>query len=85
MTENQNSTIHINEINLRVPGGAREDGLRYAHEIAERLADRIPDGISGRLGMINLKIPISSDRNGVRISDQVADAIVDILRRNRHA
>jgi hypothetical protein len=75
------STIHIRQLNLRIPGDSAETGRRVANGIGQGLAQKVPTGMQRRLGALSVRVQVPAGATEAEMSDAVAEAIMRALRR----
>lgn len=73
------STIHIGQLNLRIPGSKDETGHRVANGIAESLAQKVPAGMQRHLGVLNVRVRVTEGATETDMSNAIADAIAKML------
>jgi hypothetical protein len=73
------STIHIGQLNLRIPGNSAETGHRVANGIGQNLAERIPAGRQGHLGALSVRVRVTEGATEADMSNAIADAIAKML------
>ena len=72
---------HVGVLNLRIPGANADAGHRVASAVVERLANRIPVGLSGHFGELSVHLQVSDNATETELSAAIADALVGALDR----
>jgi hypothetical protein len=75
------STIHIGQLNLRIPGDSAETGHCVANGIGQSLAQKVPTRTQRHLGAVSVRVQVSAGATEAEMSDAVAEAIMRSLRR----
>lgn len=74
-------TVHIGELQMRVPGLSAGEGRAFGREVMRRVAQRLPAGGQNRaLAAMDLKVRIPAGTPRHRLAETVADAILKGLR-----
>ncbi len=81
MPNHTNATIHIGQLDLRIPGNSAETAHHVAHGIAQSMAQKIPAGLQRRLGALSVRVRVPAGASEAEMSDAVAEAIVNACRR----
>ena len=76
MRENQNASVYIGQLNLRIPGNRAGMARRVASGVAQGLGQMVPARIDRRLGALSVRAQVRNYANVVETSDAVAAAIV---------
>ncbi len=79
------STIHIGQLNVRVPGESAETGHNIAKGLAESLAQKAPAGMRHQIGAMNVRVQVAVGASEAEMSDAIAEAIVEALHRGSKA
>ena len=84
MTANRRSSVvmetnllKIDQLNLRLPGLTPQQAHRLGHEVAQKLARRLPANLSAaQLDVLDLRLSIPPGTPQNRMADLVVEAIV---------
>ena len=79
------STIHIGQLNLRIPGSSAEAADRVANGIAKGLAPKVPNGMQRHLGALSVRVQVPASATEAEVSSGIAEAIVTALRMGNRA
>ena len=67
--------IHVNRLNLRVPGGDAAAGRRVARAVGHRLSGVVPPSLAGNLGDLTLRVPVAAGATEAETTQAIAAAI----------
>lgn len=73
------STIHIDQLNLRIPGDSADTGHRVANGIAQNMAQKVPVGMPRHLGALSVRLRVTEGATEADMSNAIADAIAKML------
>jgi hypothetical protein len=79
------STLHIGQLNLRVPGKSSDSGHNVADGVAESLARKVPPDMQRTLGAMNIRVQVAAGASEAEMSDAISEAIVKAIRRGSDA
>jgi hypothetical protein len=85
MSEHINATVHIGQLNLRIPGNSADAGHRVANGIAQSLAQRVTVGVPRHLGVLSVRVHAPASSTEGEMSHAIAEAIARVLRRGNLA
>ncbi len=72
--------LHIESLNLRVPGLTAEEGRRLGEEVARRLGDGVPErAMPLHLGALDLRLTLPRGLPRDRLAEEIAIAILERL------
>lgn len=71
--------LHIDEMNVRLPGREAGTGRRMAGGIPAALLGKLPEGIDRRIGVIKLRVSLPAGGSDSEMSQAVVDAIAQAL------
>ncbi len=80
MPERTYASVHIGQLNLRIPGQGAEAGHRVANDIARTLAERIPSHMRARLGALSVRVQAAAGATEVELSNAITNAMMNSLR-----
>lgn len=71
--------LHIDEMNVRLPGREAGTGRRVADGISGALLGMLPGGIHRRIGAMELRVSLPAGASESEMSQAVAEAIAKTL------
>ena len=71
--------LHIDEMNVRLPGREAGTGRRVADGIPGALLGKLPGGIHRRIGSMKLRVSLPTGASESEMSQAVAEAIAQAL------
>jgi hypothetical protein len=81
MAENNNTAIHIGQLNLRMPGHNADMAHRVANRIGQGLAQKVPTGMQRYLGALSVRVQVPAGATEAEMSEAVAAAIIKALQK----
>jgi hypothetical protein len=81
MAEPANTTIHIGQLHLRIPGTSADTAHRVANGIGQVLAQKIPPATQRQLGALSVRVQVPAGATEAEMSDAVAEAIMRALQK----
>ncbi|GKT07123.1 hypothetical protein [Desulforhabdus sp. TSK] len=73
------STLHIGQLNLRVPGKSADTGHKVADGVAEKLVQKVPPGMRCQVGALSVRVQVAASASEVEMSDAISEAIVKAI------
>lgn len=72
--------LRIKELRLRIPGLSAEEARGLGDEVAQRIADRLPDGARPQqLGALDLRVMVPTGTERDRLALLIAEAVLGRL------
>ncbi len=84
MAERSQAQVWIGRLNLRMPGEDRKAGQRLVENLSNRLADRMPTGLTRRLDVLSVRVPQPRHGSPASLGDAIAEAVISTLQSNGH-
>lgn len=84
MAERSQAQVRIGRLNLLMPGKDRKAGQRLAQDLSDRLAARMPSGLTRRLDVVNVRVREPRHGSPATLGDAIAEAVISTLRSNGH-
>ncbi len=84
MAEWSQAQVRIGRLNLLMPGKDRKAGQRLAQDLSDRLAARMPSGLTRRLDVVNVHVREPRHGSPGALGDAIAEAVISTLRSNGH-
>ncbi|HET8677654.1 MAG TPA: hypothetical protein VFO63_17775 [Blastocatellia bacterium] len=79
MAERSKNSIHVGQMNLRIPGSSAETAHRVADGIARGLARGVPSGMYNHLGAISIRVRTADAATDAEMSNAISDSIATAL------
>lgn len=79
MAEKITPTVHIGQLNLRLPGRNGAMGQRVAAGVVENLTRQLALGLEGHLGAVGVRVRLPAGASELALSDAISAAIVGAL------
>ncbi len=72
---------HIDRLILQIPGLTKDQARTLGAEVADRLAERLPEDVRSRqLGALNVRLTLPATTPRDQLAGPIVDAIIEALR-----